>query len=144
MAYLAVCGDVDGVIFFEHKTMLKNKSVAAAVRRVAAEFRNLAPILLEPASTDLIETSDPAIRLSLRERDGAYYLLVVNSTKNSFDEASLRLPKRVADRVKSGTGLFDDDSIDVVDDRIKFSLDGFERKGWKLTPTRSSAPTTSK
>lgn len=75
-SWLALAGGAHGLGFFPNDW---GSAVGATLSGIAARIRQLEPALLRPALPVVVEPTAPAVRASVRELDGALYVVAVNA-----------------------------------------------------------------
>lgn len=86
MVYQGLVHGARGIFFYrycdEGERRIQPRPLMEEMELLAGELRGLAPVLLEPESVleSGLQDGDPGVDLALRQHQGDYYLLVVNTT----------------------------------------------------------------
>ena len=88
MTYQYLVLGVNGILYFAYNRIIEHPDRWTGLKQIAAEVRELTPILLEPdAGIAIAEDPDlPYIDHALREHEGIYYLMVISTW---FDDATV-------------------------------------------------------
>jgi hypothetical protein len=86
MVYQGLVHGARGIFFYRHcdegERRIQPRPLREEMQVLAGELRGLTPVLLEPESVlqPGLQDGDPGVDLALRQHQGDYYLLVVNTT----------------------------------------------------------------
>jgi len=117
MTYLAIVHGATGIQYFIRRPPHNNPFVDgmwAECRKIAAEIRELTPVLLshEPPPEVGLVTEDPALHTMARQYDGGLYVFCVNTDKQPKNIA-LKCPQ--ASLTQSAQVLFEDRTVSVTE-----------------------------
>ena len=127
MTYLAIVHGATGIQYFIRRAPHNNPFVDgmwAECRKLAAEIKELTPVLLShEAAPEVVATDgDPALHLTARQYDGAVYLLCVNTEKQP---KSISIECGVAPTEADAEVLFEDRTVPVSQEgEIRDMIDG--------------------